>query len=276
MSFDLNTKEFVIIGPCSLESWEQMAPIAQLADKYQVPYLRTPLFKPRTHPDSFQGLGAEGLNILKQIRTNYPDLKFVAEVGSLEQLLIVRESVEMIQIGARNMQNFELLKSIGQNYQNQFVMLKRGWGNNLKEWLASAQYLVNYGVDAKKIILCERGTRNACAPAQVTLDFALALKAKQMSHFHVIIDPSHGTSDRSMVLPMAEVATALNFDGLMIECHPYPNESYSDAHQALGLEELEIFLGQNLMLRQTAAYDETAPQLKIINKNFDDFDNRHA
>ncbi len=243
MNLDYNTHQFFIIGPCSLESWQQMKPVVDLAVKYKLRYLRTPLFKPRTHPESFQGLGVEGLHILKQIREMAPSLEFVSEVCSLEQLKLIQGHVEILQIGARNMQNFELLKDIGRNHKGEFVMLKRGFSNTLREWLASAQYLVEYGVSKNKIILCERGTRNSSSYSGVTLDFAMALKAKQMTGFSVIVDPSHGSADNSVVLPLAKAASSLGLDGVMIECHPFPKESFSDAHQALSLEEMEIFLG---------------------------------
>jgi 3-deoxy-7-phosphoheptulonate synthase len=239
---EFKASQFFIMGPCSLESWEQIRPIASLAAKYQVPYLRTPLFKPRTHPDSFQGLGSEGIQILEKIRGDYPALQFVSEICSLEHLKQIQGKVEMLQIGARNMQNFELLKDIGKNHSGEMVMLKRGFSNTLREWLSAAQYLIDYGVSKDKLILCERGTRNAQSPTGVTLDFGMAIKAKQLTGYHTIIDPSHGTAEASLVLPLAKAAMSLPFDGVMIECHPEPKASVSDAGQALSLEEMEMFL----------------------------------
>jgi 3-deoxy-7-phosphoheptulonate synthase len=140
------------------------------------------------------------------------------------------------------MQNFELLKNVGQNFKSHwdFVLLKRGFANTISEWLSSARYLEQYGIPKEKIILCERGSRSLTSPTGVELDFICALEAKKMG-FTVIIDPSHGTKKSEWVLPMAKASLALDFDGLMIECHPDPAKSFSDAHQAISLEETRLF-----------------------------------
>lgn len=242
------SETFFIVGPCSLESMEQMAQYIPFLKKHNLKYLRAPLFKPRTHPDSFQGLGISGIKIANFLKLQ--GAKLVIEVCSKDQLESVISLTSIIQIGARNMQNFELLKDIGKIYsqidmsEKPFVMLKRGFGNNFNEWLNSALYLEKYGVPKNKIILCERGTRNSCSPTGVTLDFGMALKAKAETDYKIIVDPSHGSSDDRLVLPLTKASLFLNLDGLMIEAHPTPKQSVSDAHQAISLLELDRFLEQ--------------------------------
>ena len=241
--------KFIIIGPCALESIEQIAPLVELAKKYPSVYFRANLFKPRTRPDSFQGLGGEGFPLIEFLLKR--KMKLVCEAGSLEQLESIQNYASIIQIGARNMQNFELLKNLGKKLSaspsgHQMVMLKRGFSNNMDEWLSSAKYLVQAGLCQDRIILCERGTRNWAAPHGVTLDLAMALKVKQQTDYQVIIDPSHGTRESSLVLPMAKAALALDFDGLMIETHPRPMESLSDPQQAVHPRALDQFLSSQL------------------------------
>jgi 3-deoxy-7-phosphoheptulonate synthase len=220
-------------------------PIVDICKKRNIPFFRAQLFKPRTSPKSFQGLGAEGLDIINYLLGQ--GLQLVSEASSLEQLKIVGSFARIIQIGARNMQNFEFLKRVGKEVDfsrtesTPFVMLKRGFQNTLEEWLASAQYLEQSGVPASQIILCERGTRNFASPTGVTLDLALAYQAKINTPYHVIVDPSHGTRLSTLVLPMAKAILAMDFDGLMLEIHPRPSESLSDAQQAVSLEDFDSF-----------------------------------
>lgn len=234
-----------IFGPCALESLEQITPVAELLRKYDIKYLRTQLFKPRTNPDSFQGLGAEGLKIFEVLRQKYSidELKFVAEACSTDQVAFLAPHVSVIQIGARNMQNFELLKTVGKYFlpQHDFVLLKRGFANTVEEWVESARYLVQGGVPKEKIVLCERGSRTLTSPTGVHLDFIAALEAKK-SGFRIILDPSHGTKQREFVIPLAKASLALGLDGLMVECHPVPDKSVSDAKQAISLETAEEFM----------------------------------
>ncbi|MBF0297127.1 MAG: 3-deoxy-7-phosphoheptulonate synthase [Oligoflexia bacterium] len=246
---------FFIVGPCALESLTQVKPIASLCERYGIKYFRSQLFKPRTHHSSFQGLGAdaEGMEIINYLKSK--NFSIVSEALSIEQLIIIREFASIIQIGARSMQNFELLKKIGplvhkrRDSHNQtispFVLLKRGPSNTEEEWLAAASYLEAYGVPRSKIILCERGTRNHVAPKGVTIDFGLAYRVKNATTYKVIIDPSHGTRDANLVLPMLKATIAMGFDGAMIEVHPTPNESLSDRDQTVSLEEFEKFLNNN-------------------------------
>jgi 3-deoxy-7-phosphoheptulonate synthase len=244
-----NQQSIYIFGPCSLESMEQIAPVAAMLKKHGLTYLRTQLFKPRTNPDSFQGLGKEGINILENLRKTYPasEIKFVCEACSVEQLEIIAPWASVIQIGARNMQNFELLKAVGKNFSgvNDLVLLKRGFANTVEEWLASAQYLIQGGVPREKVVLCERGTRSVTSPTGVQLDFIAAMEAKK-SGLKVIIDPSHGSKKSEFVIPLAKASLQLGLDGIMVECHPRPAESISDAKQAISLEEAETFIKSSL------------------------------
>ena len=243
------TDSLYIFGPCSLESLEQITPVAALLKRHGLTYLRTQLFKPRTNPDSFQGLGKDGLEILQTLRKTYKkdELKFVCEACSSDQLEIIAPWASVIQIGARNMQNFELLKAVGQhiNDSHDFVLLKRGFANTVQEWLESARYLIQGGVPKEKVVLCERGTRSVTSPTGVQLDFIAAMEAKK-SGFRVIIDPSHGSKKREFVIPLARASLQLGLDGVMVECHPNPTESVSDAKQAISLEEAEEFIQKSL------------------------------
>jgi 3-deoxy-7-phosphoheptulonate synthase len=244
-----NTESLYIFGPCALESLEQIAPVAAMLKRHNLKYLRTQLFKPRTNPDSFQGLGRDGIQILQTLRKTYgPDeLKFVCEAGSVEQLETIAPWAAIIQIGARNMQNFELLKAVGKiiSDTNDYVLLKRGFANTVEEWLEAARYLTQGGVDKSKIILCERGTRSVTSPTGVQLDFIAAMEAKK-SGFKVITDPSHGSKKSEFVIPLAKAGLQLGLDGLMVECHPKPSESVSDAKQAISLEVAEEFIKSSL------------------------------
>lgn len=232
---------FFIIGPCALESFQQVRPLVDLCKRFNITYFRAQLFKPRTHPESFQGLGEKGLNIIKYLKSE--GLRLVSEAGSVEQMKVVCTYADVLQIGARNMQNFELLKQVGSYLGNvPYVLLKRGQANTEYEWLASARYLETYGVPSNRILLCERGTRNAASPSSITLDLAMAYLVKNKTAYKVIADPSHGTRDSALVLPMAKAALAIGLDGVMIEVHPFPNESWSDSAQAISIEEMEKFL----------------------------------
>lgn len=218
--------------------------VADIAEKWGIKYFRSQLFKPRTSPYSFQGLGEGGLPIVKKIQDR--GLSPVCEACSVEHLKVIESYADIIQIGARNMQNFELLKNVGisETYQKRkpYVLLKRGFANTIDEWLKSATYLEESGVPAEKIILCERGSRNYTSPHGVVLDLGLAYKVKLESNYKVVIDPSHGSKHSSLVLPLAKAAMAMNFDGVMIEVHPRPLESVSDPLQAISIEDMDSFM----------------------------------
>ena len=243
-----NLEKIVIAGPCAIESIDQMNKVVESLRQTGVQYLRAQLFKPRTHPDSFQGIGIQGLSIIENL---VDEFKLVMEVCSSDHLQVVAPYASILQLGARNMQNFELLKQIGRSYKDfsrqPFVMLKRGFGNTYSEWINSALYLVRFGVPKEKIVLCERGSRCFHNPNGVVLDFAMALKAKRETDYQVIIDPSHGSREASLVLPLATAALSLPLDGLMIEIHPNPRESVSDAGQAIALDEFENWAKINIL-----------------------------
>lgn len=244
-----DSKKVYIFGPCSLESAEQIAPVAAMLKRHGIIYIRTQLFKPRTKASSFQGLGVQGLSILEELRKTYSvdELKFVCEAGSAEQLSVVAPVASIIQIGARNMQNFELLKTIGKylTSSHDYVLLKRGFANTVEEWLEAANYLIQGGVPKEKIILCERGSRSLTSPTGVQLDYIAAMEAKKYG-YKVITDPSHGSKRSEFVIPLARAGLHLGLDGLMVECHPRPAESYSDAKQAISIEEAEGFITASL------------------------------
>lgn len=242
------TEKLIIMGPCSLESKEQIDQVVQMAKEIGIVYIRAQVYKPRTNPDSFQGLGDVGIEILKQIKEEHSEeeIRLVCEVCSEKHFDNLKDLANIIQIGARNMQNFELLKYIAKNFDadiHDYVLLKRGFANTNSEWISSAQYLISGGVPKERVLLCERGSRSLTSPTGVSLDFINALKAKAQG-FNVIIDPSHGAKDRQYVLPLASAALAMDFDGLMIEAHPNPDQSISDRAQAISLKAIKSFFNE--------------------------------
>ncbi len=236
----------IIAGPCALEDFNQAKEVADFCVKNNIKYMRAQVFKPRTRPQSFQGLGTKGIPILQYLKSR--SLKLVCEVCSIDQYYLISDYADIIQIGARNMQNFELLKSLGDAIASKTmgpkILLKRGFGNTIDEWLGAASYFEARGISSKKIYYCERGTRNFASPSGVTLDLALAEYVRQETPYPVIIDPSHGTKDSRYVLPLTRAAMAMDFEGVMIEIHPRPKESVSDAHQAVSLEDFQVFINE--------------------------------
>ena len=218
----------VIAGPCAVESLEQMSATAKAVAEAGAHGLRGGAFKPRTSPYSFQGLGLEGLKILKQTReeTGLPVITEVVEVGDVEA---VEEYADAFQVGARNMQNFRLLTALGQ--AGKPVFLKRGMAATVKDVLMSAEYIAAGGNN--QIILCERGIRTFETGTRNTLDLSAVCQFKQLSHLPVMIDPSHGTGVRDFVAPMAYAAAAAGADGILVEVHVDPKEALSDGAQSL-------------------------------------------
>lgn len=240
------TNKIIILGPCALEDYDQIESIATMATKIGVIYLRAQLFKPRTSPNSFQGLGIEGVQILNKLRAKFPKLKFVCEVCSESQFEIAKEIVDIVQIGARNMQNFELLKYISANFdpnKHEAILLKRGFANTYKEWIEASNYLMQDKVAKDQILLCERGSRSFTSETGVNLDFVNALKAKHAG-FKVIIDPSHGSKHCDYVLPLTKASLAMDFAGVIVEVHPSPSESVSDKEQAISIEDCTQFFNE--------------------------------
>lgn len=240
------TNKIIILGPCALEDYDQIESVAAMAQSIGVTYLRTQVFKPRTSPDSFQGLGEKGIDVIKKLHSNYSEMKFVCEVCSEAHFETVKETANIIQIGARNMQNFELLKYISKNFDpstHDYVLLKRGFANTYNEWIQAANYLLGDKVKKENLLLCERGSRSLTSDTGVSLDFINALKAKNEG-YQVIIDPSHGSKKSDYVLPLAKASLAMDFKGLIVEVHPRPSESVSDKDQAISIEDCKSFFNE--------------------------------
>ncbi len=223
----------IIAGPCSVESREQVCQIANDVKKSGARLYRGGAFKPRTSPYAFQGMRAEGINLLLEAKKE-SGLPIVTEVMDLSHLPLF-EDVDVIQVGARNMQNFELLKELG--HVNKPILLKRGLSSTLKELLMSAEYIMAGGNE--NIILCERGIRTFETATRNTLDLAAVPLLKTMTHLPIIVDPSHATGISSLVKPMAMAAAAAGADGLMIEVHNDPPHALCDGAQSLTPEEFD-------------------------------------
>lgn len=228
-------RDFVVMaGPCSVENREQLVRTARSVAASGATLLRGGAFKPRTSPYAFQGLGSEGLNLLGEGRRQ-TGLPIITEVMEPAQVALVAETADVLQIGARNMQNFPLLKEIGR--AGKPTMLKRGLSATIEEWLMAAEYIMHAG--NPNVILCERGIRTFETATRNTLDLSAIPVIKRQSHLPVIADPSHGTGHRYLVEPMALAAAAAGADGLLIEVHPEPDSALSDGPQSLTLEQFE-------------------------------------
>jgi len=220
----------VMAGPCSVESGEQLMETALAVKAAGANLLRGGAYKPRTSPYDFQGLGVEALRLLREA-SEETGLPIVTEVMSEADVEIVAEYADMLQVGARNMQNFSLLRKLA--ILERPILLKRGPSATIKEWLLAAEYLLAGG--NKNVVLCERGIKTFETATRNTLDLAAIALVKELSHLPVIADPSHGTGIRSLVSPMSKAAIAAGADGLMIEVHPCPERALSDGPQSLDL-----------------------------------------
>lgn len=218
----------IIAGPCAVESLEQTMEIAETVASCGVKFFRGGAFKPRTSPYSFQGLGLEGLKILAQVRDRF-GLSIVTEVLDTETLHLVEEYADVLQIGARNMQNFSLLRRVGESRKP--VMLKRGMSATLEEFLLAAEYIMAEG--NYNVILCERGVRTFADHTRNTLDLSVVPAVQNRSHLPIIVDPSHGTGKRHKVIPLSLASIAVGADGIMVEVHNHPERALSDGPQAL-------------------------------------------
>jgi 3-deoxy-7-phosphoheptulonate synthase len=218
----------VAAGPCAVESWEQLEEVALAAKACGASLLRGGAFKPRSSPYSFQGLGEEGLKLLARAR-EATGLPVVTEVMTPEAVPLVERYADCLQIGARNMQNFNLLQACGKAARP--VLLKRGPSATLEELLMAAEYILSSG--NRDVILCERGLRTFERATRNTLDLSAVAVLTEWSHLPVIVDPSHGTGHRSLVAPMARAAIACGADGLILEVHPHPERALSDGPQSL-------------------------------------------
>lgn len=226
-------EEFMLIaGPCSVESREQIISVAESVRKAGAQYLRGGAFKPRTSPYAFQGMEEEGLRLLKEA-SEITGLKIVTEVITPTDVLLVNKYADILQVGARNMTNYALLKDLGKI--DKPVMLKRGLSATVQDLLMSAEYIASEG--NQNIILCERGIRTFETATRNTLDLSAVPLLKEKTHLPVIVDPSHGTGIRNLVGPMSKAAVASGADGLIIEVHPEPEKAFSDGAQSLVPEE---------------------------------------
>lgn len=223
----------IMAGPCAVESRQQLLETAQAVKAAGAHVLRGGAFKPRTSPYSFQGLGLQGLELLAEAR-EMTGLPVVTEVMSPEEVHLVARYADILQVGARNMQNYRLLEAVGQTAKP--VVLKRGMMATIEELLMAAEYILIQG--NHRVVLCERGIRTFETYTRNTLDLAAVPLLEQLTHLPVIVDPSHGTGRWELVPAMAKAAVAAGADGLLIEVHPRPEEALSDGNQSLRLEEL--------------------------------------
>jgi 3-deoxy-7-phosphoheptulonate synthase len=225
----IGSRELAIIaGPCAIESREQTFAVAETVHRAGARFFRGGAYKPRTSPYSFQGLGLEALKIMAEVRQQF-GMKIVTEAVDNESLDLVEEYADVIQIGARNMQNFSLLKRAGRARKP--VLLKRGMSATLEEFLMAAEYIMSEG--NYQVILCERGVRTFADHTRNTLDLSVVPAVQRLSHLPIVVDPSHGTGKRNKVTPLSRAAVAVGADGLLIEVHNNPDRALSDGMQSL-------------------------------------------
>lgn len=229
----------LIAGPCAVESYEQTAEVAEAVKRNGLKILRGGAFKPRTSPYDFQGLGVEGLQILKKVADRY-NCAVISEIVHPQDLELASEYLDIIQIGARNMQNYELLKAAGRI--NKPILLKRGLAATIEEFINSAEYIMSQGNG--QIILCERGIRTYERATRNTLDITAVPILKQETHLPVFVDVTHSTGRKDLLLPAAKAALAIGADGVMAEVHPDPAVALSDAAQQMNIDEFERFVEQ--------------------------------
>ncbi|MDX8359258.1 MULTISPECIES: bifunctional 3-deoxy-7-phosphoheptulonate synthase/chorismate mutase [Bacillaceae] len=228
-----------VMGPCAVESYEQVASVANEIKKHGLKLLRGGAFKPRTSPYDFQGLGVEGLKILKQVADEY-DLAVISEIVNPADVEKAVDYIDVIQIGARNMQNFDLLKAAGA--VNKPVLLKRGLAATIDEFINAAEYIISQGNG--QIILCERGIRTYERATRNTLDISAVPILKKETHLPVFVDVTHSTGRRDLLLPAAKAALAIGADGVMAEVHPDPAVALSDSAQQMDFNQFNDFINE--------------------------------
>ncbi len=254
----------IIAGPCAVESREQVFAIAERVRSAGARLFRGGAYKPRTSPYSFQGLGEQGLKILAEVRAEF-GLKIVTEAVDAESLDLVEQYGDVIQIGARNMQNFSLLKRAGRARKP--VLLKRGLSATLDEFLMAAEYILAEG--NSQVILCERGVRTFADHTRNTLDLSVVPAVERLSHLPILVDPSHGTGRREKVLPLSRAAVAVGADGLLVEVHHQPSKALSDGYQSILPDELDRLMEEvraiaAVLGRPLAAQPTAAPAAKAL------------
>ncbi|MBM7555403.1 3-deoxy-7-phosphoheptulonate synthase [Halanaerobacter jeridensis] len=235
----------VMAGPCAVESREQLMKAARQVKKSGGQILRGGAFKPRTSPHSFQGLKEQGLKYLAEAREE-TGLKIVTELLDSTDIELVNQYTDILQIGSRNMQNYGLLKKLGE--LDTPVMLKRGYAATIKEWLLAAEYVISHG--NPNVILCERGIRTFETATRYTMDLNAIALIKEKTNLPVIVDPSHGTGKRSLVGPLAKAGISVGADGVMMEVHPNPEEALCDGQQSLTLD------GYDQLMKELSAVAE--------------------
>jgi len=236
----------VIAGPCAVESQEQIEETARFVAEKGTRILRGGAFKPRTSPYAFQGLGEEALKMLRRAADPL-DLAVVTEVMTIEQVDLVSQYADLLQVGARNMQNFPLLTRLGK--ASKPVILKRGPAATIKDWLMSAEYILSSG--NSNVILCERGIRTFETATRNTLDLSSVPVIQHLSHLPIVVDPSHGVGDRRYVSSMALAAVAAGADGIMVEVHPAPDSAKSDGPQSLNLDQFGVLMNRCRIIATT-------------------------
>jgi 3-deoxy-7-phosphoheptulonate synthase len=229
----------IMAGPCAIESREQAFAVAERVQRAGAQFFRGGAYKPRTSPYSFQGLGEEGLRIMAEVREQF-GMRIVTEAIDNESLELVEEYADVIQIGARNMQNFSLLKRAGRARKP--VLLKRGMSATLEEFLMAAEYVMSEG--NYNVILCERGVRTFADHTRNTLDLSLIPAVQRLSHLPIVVDPSHGTGKRNKVTPLSRASVAVGADGLIIEVHHEPDKALSDGMQSLYPDQFDELMAQ--------------------------------
>ncbi|WP_077367319.1 bifunctional 3-deoxy-7-phosphoheptulonate synthase/chorismate mutase [Anaerosalibacter sp. Marseille-P3206] len=236
----IGNKDFnIMAGPCAVESEEQMDRIGKFLSSIGIKILRGGAFKPRTNPNTFQGLEYDGLKILKAIKEKY-GLLVVSEIMDPRDVELGCEYIDIIQIGSRNMQNFALLKEVGSVKKP--VLLKRGMSATIEEWLMAAEYIRLEGNE--DIILCERGIRTFSDYTRNTLDLVSVPIIKNLSEYPIIIDPSHGTGRRELIIPATKAALAIGADGIIVEVHPEPSKALSDGDQSLDFDGFKVLVDE--------------------------------
>ncbi|MGE0764432.1 MAG: 3-deoxy-7-phosphoheptulonate synthase [Bdellovibrionales bacterium] len=249
----------VIAGPCSIESAQHFSEVALAVKRSGAVLLRGGMFKLRTSPDTFQGLGPEAYSLVQKVKREV-GLGFVSEVTDPRQIADFAPLVDAFQVGSRNMHNYDLLKELGRTKTP--VLLKRGFSGLIKEWLLAAEYIIRGGNE--QVVLCERGIRTFETATRNTFDLNAVAYIKEHTPFPVIADPSHATGESALVKPMALAAAAAGADGLMIEVHPRPQQALSDGFQALTYVQFDELMRQLVQLlpvlgRELAVHHETGP-----------------
>ncbi len=243
--------QFVIIaGPCAVENLQQLLKTGEAIKKQGLTFFRGGAFKPRTSPYSFQGLEEEGLKLLNEVKKKF-GLKIVTELIDTEYLELILQYADVIQIGARNMDNYSLLKKVGKATAGNHrpVLLKRGFSATIEEWLLASEYITSAG--NPRVVLCERGIRTFERATRFTLDLNAVPVVKKLSKLPIIVDVSHGTGHSDFIIPLARAAVAVGADGLMVEVHPDPRRALCDGAQSLDLKEFEVLVAEVRKIAKT-------------------------